>query len=58
MRLKMKKIVLTLITILLISACSSTPPKAKEPKGDWTQINDKHYYEETQRQTEANNGIL
>lgn len=46
MRLKMKKIVLTLITILLISACSSTPPKAKEPKGDWTQINDKHYYEE------------
>ena len=43
MRLKMKKIVLTLITILLIS---STPPKAKEPKGDWTQINDKHYYEE------------
>ena len=42
----MKKIVLTLITILFISACSSTTPKSKEPKGDWTQINDKHYYEE------------
>lgn len=43
---KNEKIIFAIITVLLISACSSSPPKAKGTKGDWTQINDKHYYEE------------
>lgn len=50
----MKKLLITLITISMISACSSTPPKAKEPKGDWVQINNKHYYEENAKPTKGN----
>ncbi|WP_439295219.1 hypothetical protein [Lonepinella sp. BR2882] len=47
----MTKTILLLTSILFISACSS-PPKAKEPSGDWVQINNSHYYEENAKPTQ------
>lgn len=42
----MKKLSIILLSTVFLFACSGTPPKAKEPKGDWIQINNSHYYEE------------
>ncbi|HDX1088234.1 TPA: hypothetical protein RNX31_002135 [Pasteurella multocida] len=48
----MKKLSIMLLSVLFISACSSTPPKVKEPTGDWIQINNTHYYEENAKPTQ------
>ena len=42
----MKKLILCISVIFFLSGCSGTPPSAKEPKGNWKQINDPHYYKE------------
>ncbi|MBI0006992.1 hypothetical protein H3S74_12205 [Gilliamella sp. W8126] len=42
----MKKLILISISIILLTACSGTPPQPSEPKGDWKQINDPQYYKD------------
>lgn len=48
----MKKLSIVLIIIGFLSACSGSLPKVKEPKGDWIQINNSHYYEENGKPTQ------
>lgn len=40
----MKTLLCILTASLFLTACSSTPPQPKEPKGKWQQINSAHYY--------------
>lgn len=47
----MKALFLILSTTLFISACSSSPPQANEPKGKWQQVNSSHYYIENANKT-------
>lgn len=43
----MKKLILCISVIFFLFGCSGTPPSTKEPKGNWKQINDPHYYKES-----------
>lgn len=54
----MKKLSMILLSVLFISACSSSQPAPKEPKGSWIQINNTHYYEENATRGTLNNEIL
>lgn len=47
----MKRLILIITTSLFLSACSGSPPKPNEPKGNWHQINSSHYYEENANKT-------
>ncbi|MFC1118067.1 hypothetical protein ACFGY2_11395 [Pasteurella multocida] len=48
----MKKLSMILLSAAFLSACSGSPPKVKEPQGDWIQINNSHYYEENAKPTQ------
>ncbi|WP_279573818.1 hypothetical protein [Volucribacter amazonae] len=51
----MKNLSILFLSIAFLSACSNSPPKVKEPKGDWIQINNSHYYEENAKQNKKGN---